>query len=145
VCFSPQAVNALRAFGRTAEHQPWRPPGRPAIDRRPLRAAVAAVTTMTLESCAADGRPATSPRPATHSASALLVAVTLDVTDSRPKLTNSGADPEYSGTTWTRPLISAGSTSSRLPKSGKDTDGKPPRRERVSVNISKQHALREIE
>ena len=44
-----------------------------------------------------------------------LVAAALDTADCRPRLANSSAEPAYSGTSWIRPLMSAGSTSSRLP------------------------------
>ena len=80
---------------------------------------------MALAFCAAAGRPATTPSPAVSSVRALLVAITSDVADSRPRLMNCSADPAYSGTTWIRPLISAGSTSSRLPRFGRIRTGKP--------------------
>ena len=75
--------------------------------------------------CAAAGSPATTPRSAISSVRALLVAMTSDVADCRPRLLNCSADPAYSGTSWIRPLISAGSTSSRLPRPGRTRTGKP--------------------
>ena len=80
---------------------------------------------MALVFSAAAGSPATTPWPAVSSVRALLVAVTSDVADCRPTLMNCSADPAYSGTTWIRPRISAGSTSSRLPRFGRIRTGKP--------------------
>src|SRR5215831_9283285 len=73
---------------------------------------------MALPSCAAAGRPVTSPRAAIDPASAAAVAAASAVACTWPTLANSSADPVYSGTSCTRPAISAGSTSSRVPRPG---------------------------
>ena len=120
-----QAINALGALGRTAEHQPRRPPGQvgdraQAISGRGGGGHHDDVGVLRARRASGDEPPPSGPpgqgpagRPAT------------DVADSRPTLRNSRADPEYSGTIWTRPLSSAGSTSSRVPDVGQDPDGEP--------------------
>src|SRR5215469_5330854 len=80
---------------------------------------------MALPSWAAAGRPVTSPRAAMDLARALAVAATRAVACTRPRLANSSADPVYSGTSWMRSAISAGSTSSRVPRSGRTRTGYP--------------------
>ena len=88
------------------------------------------MTAIALPSCAGVGRAATTPWPATDPASALLAAPASEVADSLPRLKNASADPAYSGTTWTRPFTSAGSTTSRG---------------RLAVDLGEQDALGEIE
>ena len=58
-------------------------------------------------------------------ATAAALATTFAVAGTRPRLTNSSADPVYSGTSWMSPAISAGSTSSRGPRSGSTRTGYP--------------------
>src|SRR6185437_8081807 len=74
---------------------------------------------MALLSWAAAGCAVTSPRPFIQMARALAVVATLAVACTWPTLTNSKADPAYSGTSSIRPVMSAESTSSREPRSGK--------------------------
>src|SRR4029077_4311551 len=80
---------------------------------------------MALASWAAAGRAVTMPRAAIQFARAAAVAATWAVAWARPRLTNSRADPVDSGTSWTRPVITAGSTSSREPRSGRTRTGEP--------------------